>query len=333
MFEVHNYFLAITLCFLAMVCWGSWQNTRNVIRQPWRFELFYWDFTIGILIFSLLSVFTLGSIDPSNRTFLQDIAQAQIRFMLPAMLGGFIWNLGTLLLTAGIATTGMAVAFPIGGGIGWILGIVVNYIGKPEGDPVWLFTGCAVIVVAIIHSMLSYKRRAVSQQKSTKGVIYSLAAGIFIAFFYRFVMMSISTDISPLYTGGALTPYTSVLFFALGALVSTLLFNPCFMCHPVEGERVAMKDYCKASGKTHLIGMLGGMIWCAGQVLSVMSANAASPAIAYGLSNGAPIVAALWGIVVWKEFKDAPKGTNRLLTLMFLFYLVGLALIVYSRYA
>ena len=331
MFEVHNYFLAITLCFLAMVCWGSWQNTRNVIRQPWRFELFYWDFTIGILDF-LTSPDLLLEHYPSNRTFLQDIARPDPLYVA-GNAGGLYLEPGTLLLTAGIATTGMAVAFPIGGGIGWILGIVVNYIGKPEGDPVWLFTGCAVIVVAIIHSMLSYKRRAVSQQKSTKGVIYSLAAGIFIAFFYRFVMMSISTDISPLYTGGALTPYTSVLFFALGALVSTLLFNPCFMRHPVEGERVAMKDYCKASGKTHLIGMLGGMIWCAGQVLSVMSANAASPAIAYGLSNGAPIVAALWGIVVWKEFKDATKGTNRLLTLMFLFYLVGLALIVYSRYA
>lgn len=333
MFEVQSYFLAFILCFLAMVCWGSWQNTRNVTKHPWRFELFYWDFSIGILTLSLLTVFTLGSIEPSNRTFVQDIAQAQIRFMLPAMLGGFIWNLGTLLLTAGIATTGMAVAFPIGGGMGWILGIVVNYLGKPEGDPIWLFTGCTVIIVAIVYSMLSYKKRAVSQQKSTKGVVYSLAAGIFIAFFYRFVMMSISDDISPTYTGGALTPYTSVLFFALGAFVSTLLFNPCFMQHPAEGKPVTIRDYFKGSMKIHLIGMLGGMIWCIGQVLSVMSANAVSPAIAYGLSNGAPIVAALWGIFVWKEFKNAPKGTNRLLIQMFLFYLTGLSLIIYSRYA
>ncbi len=332
MFEVQNYFLSIILCSLAMICWGSWQNTRNVIRHPWRFELFYWDFSVGILLLSLIAAFTLGSMEPANRTFIQDMIQAHFRYILFAMLGGFIWNLGTILLTAGIATTGMAVAFPIGGGIGWILGIVVNYIGQPEGNPFWLFIGCAVIILAIICSMFSYKKRSASQQKSTRGVIYALVAGIFIAFFYRFVMMSVGFDITPSYTGGALTPYTSVVFFALGAFISTLIFNPIFMKHPVEGESVTMRDYFKGKPKIHFIGVLGGMIWCLGQVLSVMSAKAASPAIAYGLSNGAPIVAAIWGIFVWKEFKDAPRGTNRVLAFMFLFYLIGLALIVYSRY-
>ena len=333
MFEVQNYFTAIVLCFLAMICWGSWQNTRNIIKRPWRFELFYWDFSIGIIILSLIAAFTLGSMDATNRTFTQDLAQAAPRFILLAMLGGFIWNLGTLLLTAGIATTGMAVAFPIGGGIGWILGIVVNYIGQPEGNPLWLFIGCAVIALAILCSMLSYKKMAAAQHKSIKGVVYSFVAGIFIAFFYRFVMMSISADISPTYTGGQITPYTSVLFFALGAFLSTLIFNPVFMRRPVEGNPVSLKDYFKGSTQIHLIGMLGGMIWCTGQVLSVMAAKAASPAIAYGLSNGAPIVAAIWGIFVWKEFKNAPKGTNALLALMFLFYIIGLALIIYSRFA
>lgn len=333
MFEVQNYLLAISLCFLAMICWGSWQNTRNVIDKSWRFELFYWDFSIGIVLFSLIAAFTLGSIDPTNRTFLQDVIQVAPKFVMYAMIGGFIWNLGTLLLTAGIATTGMAVAFPIGGGIGWLLGIVVNYIGQPEGNPLWLFIGCGIIALAIISSMLSYKKMAASQQKSLKGVIYSLAAGIFIAFFYRFVMMSISSDISPGYVGGQMTPYTSVVFFALGAFVSTLVFNPIFMKRPVEGEPVTMKQYFSGSSRIHIIGMIGGAIWCLGQVLSVMSAKAASPAIAYGLSNGAPIVAAIWGIFVWKEFKNAPKGTSTLLALMFVFYIIGLGLIIYSRYA
>ncbi len=333
MFEVKDYFAAITLCFLAMICWGSWQNTRNLIRKSWRFEFFYWDFSFGIVLLSLVAAFTLGSIDPANRTFVQDMVQVAPKYIMYAMIGGFIWNLGTLLLTAGIATTGMAVAFPIGGGIGWLLGIVVNYIGQPEGNPLWLFIGCAVIAFAIISSMLSYKKMATSQQKSLKGIIYSLAAGIFIAFFYRFVMMSISADISPEYTGGQMTPYTSVVFFAVGAFVSTLVFNPAFMRRPVEGEPVTMKQYFSSSIQIHIIGMLGGAIWCLGQVLSVMSAKAASPAIAYGLSNGAPIVAAIWGIFVWKEFKNAPKGTSTLLALMFVFYIIGLGLIIYSRFA
>lgn len=333
MFEVQNYHLAVMLCFLAMVCWGSWQNTRNLIDKSWRFEHFYWDFSIGVVLLSLIAAFTLGSIDPSNRTFTQDLMQVAPKYIMYAMIGGFIWNLGTLLLTAGIATTGMAVAFPIGGGLGWLLGIVINYIGQPEGNPLWLFLGCAVIALAIICSMLSYKKMATSQQKSFKGVVYSFAAGIFIAFFYRFVMISMSSDITPEYTGGQMTPYTAVVFFAIGAFISTLVFNPFFMRRPVEGEPVTMKQYFAGSTKIHLIGILGGAIWCAGQVLSVMSAKAASPAIAYALSNGAPIVAALWGIFVWKEFKNAPKGTYSLLALMFVFYFIGLGLIIYSRYA
>jgi glucose uptake protein len=227
----------------------------------------------------------------------------------------------------------MAVAFPVGGGLGWILGIVINYIGLPEGDPVWLFLGCGVIVLAILCSMMSYKKRAGSQKKSTKGVVYSVAAGIFIAFFFRFVMLSISADITPLYTGGQLTPYTSVVFFALGALVCTCAVNPVFMKRPVEGGPLKMKEYFKGTSKMHLVGILGGAIWCMGQVLSVMSSGAASPAIAYGLSNGAPIIAAIWGIFVWKEFKGAPKGTNTLLSWMFVLYLVGLGMIIYSRFA
>jgi len=333
MFEIQNYYTAILLCFMAMLCWGSWQNTRNLITPTWRFELFYWDFSIGIVLFSLIVAFTLGSIEPANRTFLQDIAQAAPRYMLFAMLGGFLWNLGTLLLTAGIATTGMAVAFPIGGGIGWILGITVNYIGQPEGNPLWLFIGCTVIVCAITCSMLSYKKIAASRQKNTKGVFYSLIAGLFISSFYRFVMVSISSDHSPFYTGGQLTPYTSVVIFALGAYICTCIVNPFFMKHPVEGKSLPVKAYFTGISKIHLMGMLGGAIWCAGQVFSVMSAGAASPAISYGLSNGAPIVAAIWGIFVWKEFKNAPKGTNNLLFLMFLLYFIGLGMIIYSRYA
>lgn len=181
--------------------------------------------------------------------------------------------------------------------------------------------------------MLSYKRRADSQHKSIKGVAYSIAAGIFIAFFFRFVMLSISADISPSYTGGQLTPYTSVVFFSLGAFLCTLIVNPIFMKHPIEGEPLKFKEHFKGSTKTHLIGMLGGAIWCVGQVLSVMSSGAASPAIAYGLSNGAPIIAAIWGIFVWKEFKGAPKGTYTLLLWMFILYLIGLGLIIYSRFA
>jgi glucose uptake protein len=332
MILVQNYTLAVFLCALAMICWGSWQNTQNLIGKGWRFELFYWDYSIGIVLFALLVAFTFGSIGSQGRNFLSDMAQADARYLLSSAVGGFIWNVGTLLLVASISIAGMSVAFPIGGGIGWTLGILINYLGKPEGDPLFLFGGTLVIVLAIFGSMQSYRRLASHQKKpSFMGILLALLAGICIAFFYRFVALSLATDFSPA-EAGKISSYTAVVFFSFGALLSTILVNPIFMARPVQGEPVKISQWFRGSSKAHLLGLLGGAIWCLGNSVSFMSVGAASPAISYGLSNAAPVVAALWGIFVWKEFKNAPKGTNLLLALMFLFYLVGLVLIVYSRF-
>ncbi len=328
---VQNYTFAVFLCALAMICWGSWQNTQNLTGKTWRFELFYWDFSLGIVLFALLMAFTFGSLGNDGRSFLPDLAQADGKNLLSAAIGGAIWNLGTLLLVAAISIAGMSVAFPIGGGIGWILGIYINYIGKPEGNPYFLFGGTAFIIVAILLSMQSYKKLALKQQKPTfKGILLSVLAGLCIAFFYRFVASSLATDFSPA-DAGKISSYTAVVFFSFGALVCTFIFNPVFMAKPVQGEPVKISSYFKGSFKIHLIGMLGGAIWCLGNSVSFMAVGAASPAISYGLSNSAPVVAAIWGIFVWKEFKDAPKGTNVLITLMFICYLIGLGLIINSR--
>ena len=333
MILVQNYALAVILCFIAMICWGSWQNTQNLIGKSWRFELYYWDFVIGILLFAILMAFTFGSIGNEGRSFIPDLKQADPKHLISAAVGGFIWNVGTLLLVAAISIAGMSVAFPIGGGIGWVLGIMINYIGKPEGSPVFLFGGTAFIVLAIIMSMRSYKKLAANQKKPTfKGILLSVLAGLCIAFFYRFVASSLATDFTP-EEAGKISSYTAVVFFSLGALLCTALVNPFFMAKPVAGKPVKMSEWFKGSSKTHLLGMLGGAIWCIGNSVSFMSVGAASPAISYGLSNSAPVVAAIWGIFVWKEFREAPKGTNALLTLMFLFYFIGLTLIVYSRFA
>jgi glucose uptake protein len=330
---VQNYALAVFLCVIAMVCWGSWQNTLNIIGKEWRFELFYWDYSIGILLFALLMAFTFGSFGNQGRSFIPDLAQADPKNLLSSALGGFIWNIGTLLLVASISIAGMSVAFPIGGGIGWTLGILINYIGKPEGNPVLLFGGTLVIIIAIILSTQSYRKLADHQKKpSFKGIFLALLAGLCIAFFYRFVAASLATDFSTA-DDGKISSYTAVVFFSIGALISTIIVNPFFMVKPVQGEPVKMSQWFRGSSRAHLLGLLGGAIWCLGNSVSFMSVSAASPAISYGLSNAAPVVAALWGIFVWKEFNDAPKGINLLLTLMFAFYIIGLVLIVYSRFA
>ncbi len=331
MILVQNYTLAVLMCVLAMVCWGSWQNTQNLAGKSWRFELFYWDFILGILVFSLIMAFTFGSMGTSGRDFISDLKQASAGNLLSAALGGAIWNLGTLLLVAAISIAGMSVAFPIGGGIGWILGIFINYAGSPEGNPWLLFGGTLVIMFAILFSVFAYRRLAKTQKKAPfKGIILSVAAGLLIAFFYRFVASAMDTEFVP-ETAGKITSYTAVVFFSLGALFCTMIFNPYFMMKPVQGAPVKMQDYFNGTGKMHFYGLLGGAIWCLGNSVSFMAVGSASPAISYGLSNSAPVVAALWGILVWKEFRDAPAGTNRLLVLMFACYLIGLSLIVYSR--
>ncbi len=332
-----NYWLAILFCVFAMICWGSWANTQKMVQKTWRFELFYWDMVLGIVILCTLAAFTLGSFGSDGRSFLEDIRQADLKSIGFAMLGGALWNLGTLLLVAAISVAGMSIAFPIGGGIAWIMGTVVNYIivvsggGTASQKPALLWIGVAIIVSAIYISSIIYKRVSKIRKKpSLTGITLSVIAGIIIAFFYGFVVKSIDPDYI-LGSTGHLTPYTALFFFSIGVLISTILINPVFMAKPVEGEPVTMKMYFAGTGKEHFSGILGGMIWCLGMVVSFMAVGAANPAIAYALSNAAPVVAMIWGIFVWKEFKDADSTTIRYLVIMFSFYIIGLILITVSN--
>jgi glucose uptake protein len=337
MILVHNYGLAVFFFVITMICWGSWANTQKLAEKNWRFELFYWDLSIGLLLTALLAALTVGTFGTEGRPFLEDVAQADGASIFNAMLGGVVWNLGNILLVAAIAVAGMSVGFPIGGGIAWILGIIVNFIlvildkGKPEGNVILLFGGVIVIIAAIYLSMISYRRLAKEQKKpSAKGIVLSVGAGLLIAFFYGLVVKSLDNSFV---TGGTgnLTPFTGVFFFAVGVFISTFIFNPFFMRFPVQGKPVKMKEYFSGNMKTHFTGVFGGFIWMFGMVISFMAAGASNPAISYALSNAAPVVAILWGIFIWKEFKDAPKGTNTLLAIMFLLFLVGLVLITMSN--
>ncbi len=337
MIVVQNYPLAVLFTVLAMICWGSWANTQKLAEKNWRFELFYWDMVIGILLMGLVAAFTVGSMGDYGRSFMDDLAQANGSSIISAMLGGVLWNLGNLLLVAAIAVAGMSVGFPIGGGIAWVLGIIINYVlivmdkGKSDDNSILLFSGVGVIIIAIILSMQAYKRLAAEQKKPTaKGILLSVFAGLLIALFYGFVVNSLDNNFVAGGTG-TLTPFTAIVFFALGVLVSTFVFNPIFMAKPVQGSPVKMAAYFAGNFRTHLIGVVGGAIWMLGMVLSFMAAGAAGPAISYALSNAAPVVAILWGVLVWKEFAGAPKGTNTLLVIMFIAYLIGLTLITYSK--
>ncbi len=330
MFIPQTYSLAIILCIVTMLCWGSWGNTQKLAGKSWRFELFYWDYVLGILLFALLLGFTLGSTGENGRGFIDDIGQAEGRNILNALLGGVIFNASNILLVAAMAIAGMAVAFPVGVGIALALGVIINYIAVPKGNPLILFIGLAFIVAAIIIDAVAYKKHSTTlKQVSKKGILLSVSAGILMALFYRFVASSMVTDfVTP--EPGKLTPYSAVFFFAIGVVVSNLLFNYLLMKKPFEGVPLSFSDYTKGSLGVHLTGILGGVIWNIGMAMSIIASGKAGFAISYGLGQGATLIAALWGVFIWKEFKGATKQVNTLIFFMFLAYLAGLALLVYA---
>ena len=331
MFIVHDYSLAVLFCVVTMFCWGSWGNTQKLASKTWRYEYFYWDYVLGVLLFSVISAFTLGSIGAEGQGFVENLAQADWCNLGSAFLGGIIFNASNILLSAAIAICGLSVAFPVGVGLALVLGVLVNYFGAAKGDPLFIFVGVALIVIAILLNSLAYRKALTANDKvSGKGLLVSVAAGIIMAFFYRFVAASMDLENFAEPAVGKLTPYTAVFVFALGVFASNFVFNTIAMKHPVEGEPAVISGYYKGSMGTHLVGILGGVIWCIGQSFTMIASEKAGAAISYGLGQGATLVSALWGILIWKEFRDAPKVSNYLNIGMFVFFVIGLGFLIYA---
>ena len=331
MYVVSNYSFAIFLCFITMLCWGSWGNTQKLAGKTWRYELFYWDYVIGVLFLSLIFAFTLGSSGENGRSFTVDLQQADWSNIGSAFLGGVIFNAANILLSTAIALTGMSVAFPLGIGLALVLGVIINYLGSQKGDPLFLFLGVGLITIAIILNAVAFKKASSGNQKvTTKGILVSILAGVLMSFFYRFVAASMDLDnfISP--AAGKMTPYTATVIFSIGVFASNFLFNTILMKRPLSGTSVSYKAYFKGKFSIHSVGILGGIIWGIGNSFNLIAAGKAGAAISYGLGQGATLVAALWGVFIWKEFKNSPKGTNGMLGLMFLLFIAGIVSIIYA---
>ncbi len=329
---IQSYSLAVMMCVVTMLCWGSWANTQKLASKEWKFQLFYWDYCIGVVLLSLIAALTMGSMGSTGRGFVVDLKQAAGAALAFAFLGGVVFNLANILLVAAIDIAGMSVAFPIGIGIALVEGVIINYILKPQGNPILLFIGVAAIAVAIVIDALAYKKLASGQQKTTtKGIIISVVAGVLMGLFYYLVQRGVVSDfVNP--EAGKMGPYAAVFIFSLGVFLSSFIWNTIVMAKPFVGEPVPIGDYfSKGNVRLHIIGILGGVIWCIGMSVNFVASGTAGPAISYGLGQGATMVAALWGVFIWREFKSAPAGTNKLLNLMFVFYAIGLSLIITAR--
>jgi len=331
MYVVHSYALAVVFCVITMLCWGSWANARKLAARSWRFELFYWDYTLGVLLVTLLFGLTLGSTGTQGRPFLADLSQASAASIRSAFLGGALFNLANILLVAAIEIAGMAVAFPVGIGLALLLGVIVNYIATPVGNGLLLALGVGLVTLAIVLDAAAYRRlSAHTSGLSARGLLLSVACGLLMGVFYRFVAASMYDD-PALPVSGKMGNYAAVFVFAVGVFVSSFVWNIIAMKRPINGTPLGFSDYVRGSFADHLMGVLGGVIWAVGMSCNLIASSRAGFAISYGLGQGATMIAAFWGVFVWKEFRGAPAGTARLLTAMFACFLGGLALIVVAR--
>ena len=340
MFYVSNYTFAVVLCVVCMFCWGSWGNTQKLAGKTWRYELFYWDYVIGLLGFSLVAGLTFGSFgEHAEWGFLANLKSSFGASWLWPLAAGIVFNLSNILLSAAIAVAGMSVAFPVGVGLALVGGTVFNYLFDPAGKPLGLIVaGLALIVVSIVCNAMAFKAKA-EVGRAAEGAPVRTGLGLALAIFAGLLMMWFSPLVNKVIdntfaanapAAGKMTAYTAFFVFAIGIFVSNFLWNTIAMRHPVQGEPITdgAKRYFAGSFKTHLVGALGGAIWSLGTLLSFVTAGAASPAIAYALGQGATLVSALWGILIWKEFAGAPKKSAVLNFAMFVLFVAGLAVLI-----
>lgn len=336
MYYCSHYTHAVALCVLTMLCWGSWGNTQKLAGKTWRYEFFYWDYVLGLVLFALAAGLTLGSAGELDTwSFTSNLAAAPAKTLLGPLAAGIIFNAANILLVASIAIAGMAVAFPVGVGLALVGGTAANHLVDHKGNPALIWCGLILIVASILCDAFAFRiRNRACQAKSDpkalrKGLLLAAAAGILMSFFSPLVNRAIDLEFaSAAPKEGLLTPYVAFFVFTLGVLGSNFVWNTLAMRFPVSGEPARGRDYFRGRATTHLVGLLGGGIWACGTLISFVAAGTAGAAIAYALGQGATLVAALWGILVWREFKGAPRVCAWLNVSMVLLFAAGLYLIV-----
>ncbi len=322
MFLPGSFPAALALMLLGMICWGSWANPYKLTRN-WRFELFYFDYAVGIFCTSLAAAFTLGAFW-GPPTFLDNLLTADGSALAYAVLAGIVLNCGNVLLTAAMALVGMATAFPVAVGLSFVAGTVLSYLVMPRGNPFMLFSGVAFVLAAVIVNAAAY--RAVSGAKSEAprhGLALCVAAGLLLSGFGPLVAKALSS-------ARPLSPYGAAVLFTFGALASTFPLVGYLMRHPLKGARIGGADYRKGTFFEHAAGWGAGLIWGAGTVFAFIAANTAGMALSGAIGQANPLVAALWGLFVWREFAGASPGARRLLAVMFGLYAGGIVLLAMS---
>lgn len=326
MFVPHALGIALLMMITSAICWGSWANTYKGIKN-YRFELFYWDYAIGIFLISLLLAFTMGSTSNDAASFLNNIRAADRANFYYALAGGAVFNLANLLLVAGIDMAGLAIAFPVSIGIALVVGVVSSYILQPKGNAGMLAAGVVCAVIAVILDGKAYgSLKKVAGSVSRKSIVVCIISGILMGLWAPFVTHAMTQ-------GNTLGPYSIGVLLTLGALLSCFIWNIYFMKNPLVGEPVNFSGFFRGPASGHVLGVLGGVIWGTGTVFNLAAANFTGVAISYAIGQSAPMVAALWGVLAWREFQGANRQAKTFLALMFLFYVLAILLVAKANTA
>jgi glucose uptake protein len=320
MFVPHSFTVALLMMITSTICWGSWANTYKGVKN-YRFELFYWDYGVGIFLISVILAFTMGSTANDPSSFLNNVHAADGSNIVSVLIGGAVFNLANLLLVAGIDMAGLAIAFPVSIGIALVVGVVSSYVLQPKGHVGALAAGVVCAVIAVIldgkaYGSLSGANRSVSK----KSIVTCVVSGVLMGLWAPFVTRAMTS-------GNTLGPYSVGVFLTLGALLSCFLWNIYFMKKPLVGGPVQFGDLFRGPTAGHLLGVIGGCIWGLGTVFNLVAARFSGVAISYAIGQSAPMVAALWGVLAWKEFDGASRRAKIYLSFMFVFYFLAILLI------
>jgi glucose uptake protein len=320
MFVPTTFAVALLMTIFSTVCWGSFANTFKGTKN-YRFELYYWDYGLGIFLIAVVLAFTMGSFAGGPTAFLANMHSADGINLFYAALGGFVFNIANVLLIAGIEIVGLSIAFPISIGIALVEGVVLAYALQPRGNAALLGAGVFMALVAVVLVGKAYGAlRSASDAVSRRGVMVCVISGLLMGVFAPFITRAMTR-------GNTLTPYTSAVFLTLGAFLCCFVFNTILMRKPIVGTPVAAGDYFRAPAGYHALGLLGGAIWGTGTVFNFVAASLVGVAISYAIGQASPMVACLWGVFAWKEFRGANKRAKGYLAAMFAAYVLALALI------
>ena len=324
MFTPQSLTVALLMMITSAICWGSWANTYKGVKN-YRFELFYWDYAIGIFLVSLLLALTMGSSGRDSLSFVNNVQATSASNIVSALVGGAIFNLANLLLVAAIDMAGLAVAFPVSIGIALVVGVVLNYVLQPKGNAWLLMSGVACALIAVILDGKAYGRlRRVGESSSRKSIVLCIVSGVLMGLWSPFLTYAMTR-------GQSLTPYSAATFLTLGALLSCFLWNVYFLKKPLIGEPVGFGGFFRAPASGHLLGLLGGFIWGTGTVFNLVAGKTTTFAVSYAIGQSAPMVAALWGLFVWKEFEGSASRAKAYLGLMFVFYILAILLVAHAN--